>query len=121
MKVVNDWESAYYAEFSMYGGSEPITVSYGSSPAFEMVFADDSVTEVSTGAVVASGTCFRQIEFVGILKGTEKQALAEAWVDYMLSVDFQEDVPLQMYVFPVNENAVLDPVLRNIWLWQRNL
>ena len=110
VKVVNDWETAYYSEFSMYGGNDPITVSYGSSPAFEMVYAEEDVAEPSTDAIVAPGTCFRQIEFVGILKGTENQELAEAWVDYMLSVDFQEDVPLQMYVFPVNENAGLDPI-----------
>ena len=27
----------------------------------------------------------------------------------MLSITFQEDVPLQMYVFPVNPETVLDP------------
>ena len=26
----------------------------------------------------------------------------------MLSTDFQEDIPLNMYVFPVNRNAVLN-------------
>ena len=28
----------------------------------------------------------------------------------MLSIDFQEDIPLQMFVFPVNQNVVLDEV-----------
>jgi thiamine transport system substrate-binding protein len=45
---------------------------------------------------------------VGILKGTQNRALAEAWVDFMLSPTFQEDIPLQMFVFPVNEKAQLD-------------
>ena len=45
---------------------------------------------------------------VGILAGTEKRELAEKWVDFMLSVEFQEDLPLQMFVFPVNSSAVLD-------------
>jgi thiamine transport system substrate-binding protein len=110
VKVVNDWETAYYSDFSMYGGTDPIVVSYGSSPAVELVFAEGDVTEPSTEAIVSPETCFRQIEFVGILKGTEHQDLAEAWVDFMLSPDFQEDMPLQMYVFPVNENAALDPI-----------
>jgi len=107
--VVNDWETAYYTEFSRWGGTRPIVVSYGSSPPFEVIYAEEPIDEPPTVAVVAAGSCFRQIEFVGILKGTENRALAEKWVDFMLSTTFQEDVPLQMYVFPVNPNAELDP------------
>ena len=107
--VVNDWETAYYAEFSRYGGTRPIVVSYGSSPPFEVIFAEEPVDEPPTAAVVADGTCFRQIEFVGILRGTENRELAEQWIDFMLSTTFQEDLPLQMFVFPVNPQARLDP------------
>ena len=32
---------------------------------------------------------------------------AAAFIEFMLSVPFQEDVPEQMYVFPVNEQAAL--------------
>ena len=107
--VVNDWETAYYSEFSMWGGLRPIVVSYASSPAFELLYADPPVDTPPTAAVVSRGACFRQIEFVGILKGTENRDLAEKWVDFMLSTTFQEDIPLQMYVFPVNSNTVLAP------------
>ena len=107
LRVVNDWETAYYTEFSRWGGERPIIVSYGSSPPVEMIFAEEALEEPPTAAVVADASCFRQIEFVGILKGTEKRELAEAWVDFMLSPTFQEDMPLQMFVFPVNENAQL--------------
>jgi thiamine transport system substrate-binding protein len=107
--VVNDWETAYYTDFSRWGGTRPIVVSYGSSPPFEVIYAEEPIDEPPTGAVTAPGSCFRQIEFVGILKGTENRDLAEKWVDFMLSLAFQEDVPLQMYVFPVNPHATLDP------------
>jgi len=106
--VVNDWELAYYNEFTRSGGTRPIVVSYGSSPPFEVIFAETPIEEPPTAAVVSDGSCFRQIEFVGILKGTQKRDLAQAWIDFMLSPTFQEDVPLQMFVFPVNENARLD-------------
>jgi thiamine transport system substrate-binding protein len=108
--VVNSWETAYYTEFSGSSGQgpRPIVVSYSSSPVFEMIFAEKEMPEPPTAAVVASKTCFRQIEFVGILKGAHNRDLAEKWVDYMLSTRFQEDVPMQMFVFPVNQNAVLD-------------
>jgi len=110
--VVNDWENAYYTEFSGSSGkgSRPIVVSYDSSPAFEVIYAESPLNTSPTAAIVSDNTCFRQIEFAGILKGTKNRGLAEKWIDFMLSVDFQEDIPLQMFVFPVNQNAKLDEV-----------
>ena len=105
--VVNDWEVAYYTEFSRAGGTRPIVVSYGSSPAFEVIYAETPLDEPPTGAVLADESCFRQFEFVGILKGATNRELAEKWVDFMLSKTFQEDMPLQMFVFPVNPQAQL--------------
>jgi len=112
--VVDSWESAYNSEFSGSAGrgSRPIVVSYGSSPVFEVVNAGTAVTEPPTAAIVADGTCFRQIEFAGILRGTSNRAMAEAWIDFMLSPRFQEDLPLQMYVFPVNRRAKLASVFQ---------
>jgi thiamine transport system substrate-binding protein len=107
LQVVSDWETAYYSEFSRWGGQSPLVVSYASSPPAEVIFAEEPLDDAPTASLVADGACFRQIEFVGILAGTEQRELAEAWVDYMLSAAFQEDMPLQMFVFPVNETAQL--------------
>jgi thiamine transport system substrate-binding protein len=106
--AVNDWEIAYYQEFSRAGGTRPIVVSYGSSPPFEVIYSETPIDEPPTEAVVSDGACFRQVEFVGILSGTQNRDLAEEWIDFMLSPTLQEDIPLQMFVFPVNENAKLD-------------
>jgi thiamine transport system substrate-binding protein len=54
--------------------------------------------------------CFRQIEFVGILNGTKNQDLARKFIDFMLSKPFQEDMPLQMYVYPVIPEASVPEV-----------
>jgi len=108
LKVVNDWETAYYTEFSRYGGTRPLVVSYGSSPAYEIIGADQPTDEPLTAAIVSPETCFRQIEFVGVLKGTQVPDLAQAWVDFMLSQPFQEDVPVKLYMSPVNPQAKLD-------------
>lgn len=107
--VVDGWETAYNTEFSGAAGkgSRPIVVSYNSSPAFEVIYAQPPVEQPSTAAIVGPKTCFRQIEFVGILKGNQNRDLAEKWVDFMLSRAFQEDMPLQMFVFPVNPQAKL--------------
>ena len=61
---------------------------------------------------MSSSTCFRQIEFVGILKGTQKPNLARNLVDFMLSRDFQKDIPLHMWVFPADPNTPLPEVFR---------
>lgn len=108
--VVNDWNAAYYTEFTRAGGTRPIVVSYASSPPAEVVFAENPIDKPPTAAITSPGSCFRQVEFVGILKGTRNRDLAEKWVDYMLSTTFQEDVPLQMFVFPVNSDAKLPEV-----------
>ena len=107
--VVDGWETAYNTEFSGAAGkgARPLVVSYSSSPAFEVIYAQPPVEQPSTAAIVGPKTCFRQIEFVGILKGNQNRPMAEKWVDFMLSKTFQEDVPMQMFVFPVNPQAKL--------------
>lgn len=107
--VVDGWETAYYTNFSGSSGRGPqsMVVSYGTSPAAEVIFAETPLDEAPTASVIGHDTCFRQIEFVGILKGTGNRALAEKFVDFMLGREFQEDVPLQMFVYPVNPNADL--------------
>lgn len=111
--VVDSWDNAYYSEFSggvNSEGTRPIVVSYATSPAAEVYFSDEALEASPTGAVVAPGTCFRQIEFVGILKNGKNRDLAEAFVEYVLSDTFQSDIPLHMFVFPVSETAGLPEV-----------
>ena len=107
--VVDGWETAYYTNFSASSGRgpQPMVVSYGTSPAVEVVFAEKPMDDAPTASILGPDTCFRQIEFVGILKGTQKRALAEKFLDFMLSKQFQEDVPLQMFVYPVRPDAAL--------------
>ncbi len=111
--VVDSWSSAYYTEFSGGAGSEgarPIVVSYATSPAAEVHFSGEALEEPPTAAIVAPGTCFRQIEFVGILRHGAHRDLAEEFVEFALSDSFQSDIPLHMWVFPVSETAELPEV-----------
>lgn len=107
--ITDGWSEAYFGYFT--AGSEdggyPLVVSYASSPPFTV---DEETGLASTDSITADGMCFRQIEFVGILAGTQQPELARAFVDFMLSVPFQEDLPLQMYVFPVHPDAELPEV-----------
>jgi thiamine transport system substrate-binding protein len=111
--ISDDWTDAYYGQFSGSAasqGTRPLVVSYASSPPVEVYFMETPPEAAPTGAIVADGMCFRQIEFVGILAGTEKLEAAQQFVDFMLSREFQEDMPLQMFVFPVLPDAELPEV-----------
>lgn len=105
--VTAGWEDAYYGEFSGGAGAGdlPIVVSYASSPPAEVIFADPPVADAPTAAVTTG--CFRQIEFAGILAGTDAPNAARELVDFMVSVEFQNDMPLNMFIFPVNADATL--------------
>jgi len=107
--VVDGWGTAYSTNFSGSSGHgpQPLVVSYSSSPAAEVIFATSRLTDAPTASILGPDTCFRQVEFVGILKGTPHLKLAQKFVDFMLSQQFQEDMPLQMFMYPVNQDANL--------------
>lgn len=108
--VTDGWSDAYYTAFTQYGGDRPLVLSYATSPAAEVVFAEQALDEAPTGNIFCEACVYRQIEAVGILRGTDNETAAQQFVDYMLSVSFQEDIPLNMYVYPVNQNAALPSV-----------
>lgn len=110
--ISDGWSDAYFTHFTAASedGSYPLVVSYASSPPFTV---DEETDIASTASIVNEGTCFRQVEYVGILKGTDNEAGAQAWIDFMLTQEFQEDMPFQMYVFPVLEEAELPELFIN--------
>jgi thiamine transport system substrate-binding protein len=105
VSVTPDWDTAYYANFTRYGGDSSMVVSYASSPPAEVIFATEPLTEAPTGVVEAG--CYRQVEYAGILAGTDYPDAAGQLIDFMLSVEFQETIPLTWFVFPANQMAEL--------------
>lgn len=105
--VVPDWNTAYYTDFVPYGGESAMVVSYASSPPAEVIFASEPIDEPPTGVIEAG--CYRQVEYAGILDGTSYPEAAGQLIDFMLSVDFQETIPLTWFVFPANQDASLPP------------
>jgi thiamine transport system substrate-binding protein len=110
VQVVDGWDQAFYDEFSGggAGGSRPLVVSYASSPPASVYFAEPPTDTATIGTM--TGSCFRQVEFAGVLKGTEHEAAARMFVDFLLSEPFQSDIPLQMFVFPAREGTPLPKV-----------
>ncbi|WP_034386866.1 thiamine ABC transporter substrate-binding protein [Deinococcus sp. YIM 77859] len=117
LKVVRGWSDAYEKEFSRNGGRYPIVLSYASSPAAEVYYADSYdpqklPAQAPTGNLFLPGSTFLQLEGVGILKGAKQPALARKFVDFMLSAPVQADIPTRMWVYPAVSGTPLDPVFR---------
>ncbi|GAA1234463.1 thiamine ABC transporter substrate-binding protein [Prauserella halophila] len=102
-QFVSGWTEAYTQEFSGSSGEgpRPIVVSYASSPAAEI--GDDG--EPRTKALL--DTCYRQVEYAGVLAGTERPDAARTVVDFLLSPEFQRTVPENMYVYPARSDVDL--------------
>jgi thiamine transport system substrate-binding protein len=112
--ISSGWEDAYYGQFSGGAGEgdRPLVVSYASSPPAEVLFGEDPESlEAPTGVIL--GSCYRQVEFAGTLAGTEHPAEAAAFVDFLLSDAVQEDIPLQMFVFPVRDVTLPEVFVRH--------
>ncbi|MDQ3627475.1 MAG: thiamine ABC transporter substrate-binding protein [Actinomycetota bacterium] len=104
VKVVDGWSDAYFVDFSgsQGNGPRPLVLSYASSPPAEVRRG-----EASTQALLE--TCFRQVEYAGVIAGAQNPDGAQELIDFLLSQEFQEDVPGQMYVYPVSSQAALPP------------
>jgi thiamine transport system substrate-binding protein len=101
--VAAGWEEAYFTHYSGSSGNGeyPIVLSYSSSPAAEI--REDGKSQ--TAALLDE--CFRQTEFVGTLARAKNPDGAKALVEFLLSESFQNTMPGLMYVYPVNEEAVI--------------
>jgi thiamine transport system substrate-binding protein len=107
--ISGSWSDAYFSLFTQAGGDRPLVVSYATSPPAEIVYAEDpKPTTVSTSVMVDG--CYRQIEYAGILRGSSNTAAAGQVIDWLLSEQVQEDVPLSMFVFPARQGVPLPQV-----------
>lgn len=101
--ITSGWSEAYFDHFtvgSAGSGDRPLVVSYSTSPPADVLYATDGRTEPASVNLNLDGGVFRQIEFVGVLKGAKEPVLAQQFIDFMLSEAFQADMPLQMFVYP---------------------
>jgi thiamine transport system substrate-binding protein len=97
LEVVKGWTEAYTVEFSGSSGkgSRPLVLSYSSSPAYEP--ATQSLNQ----------TCFRQVEYAGVIAGAQNEVGARKFIDFMLSNQVQAQIPEQMYMYPVDSAVKL--------------
>jgi thiamine transport system substrate-binding protein len=109
VEVVDSWDLAYEERFSGSTGKgpRPLVVSYGSSPPAEVIYGDPVPDTAPTGVIESS--CFHQIEFAGVLRGTKHAAAAAKLIDFLVSKEFQEVLPLSLFVYPVRDGVAVPP------------
>jgi thiamine transport system substrate-binding protein len=102
--ITDGWTQAYETDFTQGGGhgKDPIVVSYDSSPAFTV----PKGASASTSKALLD-TCFRQVEYAGVLAGAKNPQGAKAFVEFLLGPDVQKALPDSMYVFPVRRGTPL--------------
>lgn len=106
VRVAGSWTDAFYTDFTLSGGDRPLVVSYATSPAAEIIYAEDaSVTEPVTSSMTDS--CYRQVEYAGVLAGAENPEGAQRVIDWMLSETVQGDIPMSMFVYPARNDTSL--------------
>jgi thiamine transport system substrate-binding protein len=107
VEVVDGWDQAYYETFSGSSGKgpRPLVVSYGSSPPFEVIGVDPRPASAPTAVMESS--CFHQVEFAGVLRGSDHPDAAGMLIDYLVSKPIQELLPLSLYVYPVRADAAV--------------
>jgi thiamine transport system substrate-binding protein len=102
-KLTSGWSDAYFVDFTQGGGdgTRPIVLSYDSSPAFTIGDSGRSTTRALLD------TCFRQVEYAGVLAGAANPEGARALIEFLLSPQVQAALPDNMYVFPVRDGVAL--------------
>jgi len=109
VKVSGSWTDSYYGDFTPAGGDRPLVVSYATSPPAEIVFAEGTPPTRPSTSVLTDG-CYRQIEYAGVLAGAQNPQGARLLIDWLISKPVQEDIPLNMFVFPARSDAQLPQV-----------
>ncbi len=105
-RITSGWSDAYEVDFTAGGGDgdRPIVLSYSSSPPFTIPTGGRQPTTSSL-----LDTCFRQVEYAGVLQGARNPEGAQAFIDFMTQRTFQKALPDNMYVYPVDTSTPLPP------------
>ena len=113
LKVAKGWSEAYYTEFSKNGGTRPLVVSYSTSPAAEVFYSKEKITESPTGNLFFKGGVFRQVEGVALLKGGTQVEAASRFIEFLRSPAVQEALQTTMWMFPAEPGVLHAEVMRH--------
>ncbi len=113
LKVAKGWSEAYYTEFSRNGGSRPLVVSYASSPAAEVFYSKEKLTESPTASLFLKSGVMRQVEGVALVRGGQQREAAGRFIEFLRSAAVQEAMQTTMWMFPVEPAITRPDVMRH--------
>ena len=113
MKVAKGWSEAYYADFSRAeGGTRPLVVSYATSPAAEVFYSKEKISESPTGSLAIPGAVYRQVEGIALVKGGGAQVAASKLIEFMRSPEVQKQMQTEMWMYPVDAAVARADVMK---------
>ena len=108
ISVTKGWTDAYYNFFM--AGEADLVLSYSTSPAAHIMFEENY--EISA-AIFEEGN-YVSIEFAGILKSSNNQRMANNFLRFMISDDFQSVLPSTNIMYPIANNLMLPEAFNTI-------
>ncbi len=100
LTVAPGWDAGYSLFTS---GEAPLVISYTTSPAYHVEFEG---TDRYRALIFGEGHV-SQIEGLGLAKGAKNPAGAKAFIDFMLTDEAQEVLPLTQFMYPVSASVSL--------------
>ncbi len=107
LTVTSGWSEGYglYTQ-----GEAPIVVSYESSPPYHIAYEN---TERYKNLILGD-VGYAQVEVAGITRGAKNVENAQRLIDYILEAQFQEIIPLNQFMYPVNPEVELPPAFEQV-------
>lgn len=100
LTVSEGWDSGY----GMFtAGEAPMVLSYTTSPAYHKEFESTDHYR----AALFTGGHYAQIEGIALIAGSKRKETAKEFIDFLLSPEAQEVLPLTNWMFPVNSTVEL--------------
>lgn len=93
--------SAGYGMFT--DGEAPLVISYTTSPAYHIEYGEGDQFQ----ALIFDDGHIMQVEGAGIVKGAKNKKGAQAFIEFLISPEAQNVIPLTQWMFPVNSTIAL--------------
>lgn len=107
LTITSGWSDGYglYTQ-----GEASIVLSYETSPAYHIAYED---TDRYRNLII-DDQGYAQIEVAGITNGSENVVNARRLMDFLLTEDFQAEVPLSQFMYPARESVVLPDAFEQV-------